>query len=189
MTKITHPSMGRGDSVSAPTQETQSYVVEDTSIVPDTVPTIEEHLKKFEAKPEPTSSTITVRAPNPNKEKLESILFIGRLTKEVEIYGHKFELGSLTNREHNQMIKELYNFGEGADLFTIRILTLAHALRSINGVALEDIPIEGDFINNYYRKMAILDNMQLSLIEKLYEGYSELVGEVEEVSGGEEIKK
>jgi len=184
--------MGRGESVNAPKEKPQSYVVEDATSIPNDMPTIEEHLKKFEAKPEQQEKAVVVEAPkppNPNKAKLESLLFIGRLTKEVDLYDHTFEISSLTNREHNQMIKELYKFGDGADLFTIRVLTLAHALKSIDGVSLDDVDVEGEFADDYHRKMAILDNMQLSIVETLYEKYSELISEVEKISEGEEIKK
>lgn len=191
MVKITHPTMGRGAGPNVSSSPSQNFVVEDATNMPKDARTIDEHIKRFEAQPE-APAPVVVEAPqpvNPNKARLESLLFIGRLTTELDLYGHRFEISSLTNKEHNQMVKELYKFGDGADLFTIRVLTLAHALRSIDGVPLDDVAVEGEFANPYYRRMAILDNMQLALVEKLYEEYSKLIAEVEEVSQGEEIKK
>ena len=188
MVKITHPTMGKGAGTNV-SKAIPSYTVEDATSIPNNPKTIDEHIKKFEASPEPPPVEAPPRPSNPNKAKLESLLFIGRLTTEVDLYDHKFEISSLTNKEHSQMVKELYKFGDGADLFTIRVLTLANALRSIDSVPLDDVACDGEFPSPYYRRMAILDNMQLSLVEKLYEAYSVLIAEVDEASQGEEIKK
>lgn len=195
MPKITHPSLGRAGAKSAQQTGPQSYVVDDATSKIDPS-TIEEQIKRFEGASEhagpPMGPPVQIDAPkppNPNKAKLESILFIGRLTRDVDIDGHKFVLSTLTNKEHNMMVKELYKFGDGADLFTIRVLTLANALKSIDDVSLNDIDVDGEFENDFYRRMAILDNMQLAIIEKLYDEYSELVGEEENLSESEEVKK
>lgn len=192
MPKITHPSMGRAGGDSVQKQKPQAFVVDDATSTIDPQ-TIDEHIKKFEgtAEEEP-QAPVHIEQPkmdNPNRKKLESILFIGKLTREVELFKNKFVLSTLTNKEHNMMVKELYKFGDGADLFTIRILTLANSLKTINEVPLDDLDVDGEFDNDYYRRMAVLDNMQLSLIEALYDEYSILVGEEEEVAKSDEIKK
>jgi hypothetical protein len=118
---------------------------------------------------------------------------LGRLNKTVEIAGQQFEIGTLTNREQNEMLKELYNFGDGADLFAIRVLSLANALKTINGVKLDDLDVfseeEDQFTSSYKRRQAIIDNLQLVLVERLYNEYNTLVGENEALISGTDLKK
>ena len=95
----------------------------------------------------------------------------------------------MTNKEHDLMLKELYKFADKADLFTVRILTLANALKSVNGVSMDDIYIDGEFESDYHRKIAILDGMQLAVIEGLYKGYSNLLKDDKEAADSDKIKK
>lgn len=200
---LTHPSIRKDGNAKA--MPVKNYVVEDAT---QTVQDLDANLQQFEApaerplmppaqvfekakevaqKPKSTVSDET-------RKKLEGIVFLGRLTKTVEIAGQKFEISTLTNRENNEMMKELYNFGDGADLFAIRVLSLANALKSINGVKLDDLDAfsaddDENFISPYKRRQEIIDNLQLALVEKLYEEYNKLVQENEALVNGTEIKK
>jgi len=129
-----------------------------------------------------------------HRKKLESIIFLGRLSKTIDVAGHKFEISTLTNKEQNDIVRELYSFNEGADLFVIRTLTLANSLKSVDSMKLDDMDVfseeeELTFKTKFHRRMAIIDNMQLSVVEKLYNEYNELLKENEVVTAGDEIKK
>ena len=159
-------------------QKPQTYVVDDATDENN----IDAELAQFSA----PSIINTINIPKPPSEKiskaLEDLIFIGRLTEEIEIDEAKFEISTMTNKEHNQVIKQMYKFSEASDLFTMRSLTLANALRKINSVALEDIDIGKEFETAYLKRLAIVEHLQLSVVEKLYEAYEKLVGVEDETN-------
>ena len=210
MAVITHPSVKRAVGTSAlnKPEVPQTYVVEDPT------QNIDRHLEQFNSPQEalserplmPTTemlerakeAAVIREVSNPKKDeerkKLESILFLGRLTKTIDLAGHKFEISTVTNKEQNDIVRELYGFSEGADLFIIRTLTLANALKSIDGVKLDAMDLfteeeESEFKSKFHRRMAIVDNMQLSIVEKVYDEYTKLLKEGEELTAGDAIKK
>jgi len=183
MAKMTHPSMRRAGEKSVQTKAPKAYVVEDASS-----DKLDEQLKDFEQPKEVQQFESSV--PPERKKKLESLVFLGKLSKDVKIMDHTFTLQTLTNKENNDIMKALYVFGDGADLFTIRVLTLANALKAVNGEPLGAIEIDGEFESDFHKRIAIIDDMQLLVIEKLYDAYNELLEECDKlVGGGEEIKK
>ena len=215
MATITHPSMkGRAVGTSA-LNKPEGTIPQKTYVVDDATQNIDERLEKFGAPQQeslserplmPPAQTLeqareafAFKAPESPKKvedrkKLESILFLGRLTKIVDFAGHKFEVSTLTNREQNDIVRELYGFSEGADLFIIRTLTLANALKSIDGIKLDDMDVyseeeESQFTSKYNRRKDIVDNMQLSVVEKVYEEYTNLLKESDALITGDAIKK
>lgn len=169
-------------------QQQKSYVVEDFTKEDLSDEDLDNKINEFES----GSSTEYSESYRPNQNKmnksLENLIFMGRHSKEIELAGHKFEISTLTHRENNDVMGELVNFGDAADLFTIRVLTLAHALKKIDGICLNDIDINEDFSSNYHKRMTIVDNLQLALVEKLYKSYEELVKESNDIIEGETVK-
>jgi hypothetical protein len=202
MNKITHPDMSRGKTIPTQNQpERQNFVVEDMSSgVPEASTDIDQKLSEFEtpAEPEQEAKQTIVTSPIPFtfpdksedelKKSLEKLIFMGRHNKELEIVGHKFEISTLTHKENNEIVKFLMRLGEAADLFTIRVLTLAYCLRSIDGMSLDDIDVSGQFESNFQKRMTIIDNMQLGMVERLYAAYEVLVKEADEIVYQEKIK-
>jgi len=209
MTKITHPAMKANNQVADKNAKILNYVVDD--------PTIDEHLRQFESSAYtgevaalPTASYVAPPVSMPPvspveelviddvlpeiKAKAESLLFLGKITKDVTIVGHKYSLSTLTAKEHNQMMKELYNIADAADLFTIRSYTLGNALKAIDDVTVDSMDaFENEtfdmFVNKFMRRVAIVDNMQLSIVEKLYNEYNTLLQEADSIINGQLIKK
>jgi len=123
------------------------------------------------------------------KSRLNNLLFLGKLNTNVEINGMNIEVSTLNNKEHNSLIKKLYAIGTDVDLITIRAITLAFALRTIDGVKFDDIDVEQEFESDYDKKIFVLDNMQLSVVEKLYSEYIKLVDESKKITSSGDIKK
>jgi hypothetical protein len=200
MANLTHPKMMRGrESPKTTANAPQSYVVEDmTHNMPDE--DLDRKLAEFEGKTTDNANERPVERPVPpavetkvptDKDRvkaLENLIFIGRHTKEVDLGGHKFELGTLTHRENNDIVAELMNLGDAADLFTVRVLTLAYALRKIDGVELDDMPIDLEFNDRMHKRMTIIDYLQLGVVERLHKAYEEMVKESTESVFGEKIK-
>ena len=194
MNKIVHDSMKQtGPTPNAPKQE--SYIVDDLS---DATNDLDEKLLAFTG----TSDTVVEEGPvKPNIEfefpkksmskALEKLIFIGRVSKEVKIGGVNFELSSLTNRENNDLVNTMYNFSGDKirSILAARIVTLAHAVKKIDDIPIEEIDIPGEFRNEFHKKMSIIDTLQFSVVEKLYEVYEELLEEKDEaLEAQEELK-
>ena len=188
MATITHPSMKR--AVDTSIKPKQTFVVDDES------QNLEQHLEQFEERPLMPPVEVIEQAKLPPKivlspeqqekrRRLEDLIFTGRQAKVVEIFGRNFELSTLTSKEHQLMIKELYNIGDNVDLFRVRTLTLANALKTIDGVRLDDL-VEENTIN---RRAELIDSLQLALIEKLYEEYNKLTKENDALLSGDALKK
>ena len=157
MAKIMHPSMnkasGQASSVQQVNNQPQNYVVDNISAYENQTqsanPTVESMMQKFQ-EGGPVSFGVSASEPiaevkpiidEESRKKLEQILFLGKLTRNINIAGAEIVISTLSNREHTDMVKELYRFGESADLLTIRVLALANAVKSINGTLLENVPI------------------------------------------------
>ena len=195
MSKIKHESMSQAREVRPNTPQPQTYVVDDPtaqprkSAAPAVVQSVEDRLAEFEKRPEPVPTDPEKFALPPKKkvsDLLEKLIFVGRTRKEVEIEGVKFVVSTLSNKEHGEMVKALYRFQDAADLFTVRVLTLGQALRSIDGVELDDIEIDGEFESPYQKRMSLIDMLQISVVEKLFDEYESLLADEEEATKDEE---
>lgn len=178
MAKIEHNSMRSvkdpGPGVVGP----QTYVVDDAS-------NLEERISQFEAPAAPPVQAVETK---PVSKDLEKLIFIGRVTSEVDISGSKFELGTLLNKEQDEIVKMLYTFTNPGDLFAVRSLTLAHALKSVDGMSLDDIQVGGDFESDFKRRVEIINCLQVSVVEQLFTEYEKLLGNVDKSVEGDEIK-
>lgn len=207
MSKLAHPDMvqARGETEASQNRpKPQTYVVDDPTSpagppgpaaeTQPQQPTVDDRLAQFAAPPVDTQtgpSGAEYKLPEKRQltKALEKLIFIGRISKEIEIADVKFELSTLTNKEHNEIVHMMYGFTDPADLFTIRLITLASALRSIDGVPVQDIDIEGEFESDLHQRMSIIDHLQLSVVEALYDEYEKLTAEEEDVADeNEEIK-
>jgi len=139
--------------------------------------------------------------PVPKKENdktslLEELLFLGRAKKEITIGNIKFEISTITQKENAELIKELYKVSDGADLFVIRALTLAYAIRHINGIPFDEVPLESfedeaQFSTALEKKLYIIEKMQKNIVEKLHDEYIDLVDSSDKIlegDGDEQLK-
>lgn len=202
MVKITHPSMRRVADTSAQ-KSPQTFIVEDES---DNTTNHSVDASSFEYNSEDEGNTeeddldeklrqfeysAKKEDPKPKgrNKTLESILFAGKVEKDFVVAGNTYSLRTLTNKEYSSIVKTLYNFGDSADLLMIKTHSLAIALRKINGIELSDIEIEGHYNDEAEKRREIIDNLQQSIVEKLYSFYTEMVEESDKLVSGEELKK
>jgi hypothetical protein len=193
---VSHPSMRRAkvEPKQNPTPKPEVYVVENATNQPhedtDIIAANEQAAlhKTEEPKPKPKNDKTT--------SLLEDLLFLGCASREVTIGKIKFEISTLTQKENSELVKELYKASDGADLFVIRAITLAYAIKHINGVQFGEVPLtsleeEAQFSTALEKKLHILDKMQKSIVEKLHDEYIDLVEVSDnalEDDGGEELK-
>jgi len=172
---VSHPSMRRAKVDPKPTNNPEVYVVDNASEGQN-----EDILIANEQAALNKTTETKLEESEEKTNLLEDLLFLGSVKKEVAIGKLKFEISTLTQNESAELMKELYRTEDGADLFTIRVLTLAYAVKSVNGVAFDDIPLanyqeEAQFETGFSKKMAILGKMQKNVVEKIHEEYVELV--------------
>lgn len=191
MSKLVHPDMNRGGNNPPSQKQNKVYVVDDLS-EPGAV---NDKILEYEGK---TQNENVVEKQNQSvandvvnnvgsKKLLEKLIFIGRNSSTFSFCDHEFEISTLSNKESNDVIRKLVNIGNG-DIFVARIYTLAYAIRKIDNILFDDVEVDSDFDNSFDKKVYVLDNMQLSLIEKLYEKYESLVKDTEKSVYGENIK-
>lgn len=177
--RITHDTMRVTKDLSKKSQP-QTFIVDDTSN-----DEVDQRLAQFEA---PVKPQVTAVETKPMSKMLEKLVFIGRASRKVEIDESVFELCTLLNKEQDQIVKTIYQFKDPGDLFAVRSLTLAHALKSIDGVSLNDVDIEGDFESDFHKRIEIISCLQLSVVEKLFAEYEKMLGDSEKATDGKEIK-
>jgi hypothetical protein len=183
MATITHNSMRKAPIVSQAQEQTplqQEFVVEDLSAF-EGGPEPELPVKAVEIKPELSEEA---------RKKIEDLIFLGRTIKTIEIAGHKFELSTLSHKEHNALAKELAKLGnESSDVWRIRVYTLSFAIRSVDGVAFDALDLGQEFATLLEKKLYVLDNMQLRVIEQLFVEFGQMLDDSEKVVTGDAIKK
>lgn len=184
MVEVSHPSMKRNKIEQPNTTKRQVYVVENAEDIVSANETAQEEQKQ-EVQNTPQEKVL----PETPKSLFEDLVFLGCVSDIVEIHGHKFEISTLTHKENNNLMREIYKFGEQADLFLVRTLTLAQCIKSVDGIPLESIETKEKYESAYNKKLAILDSMQKSVIEKLYDFYSKLDDAAQKSVQDEDIKK
>jgi hypothetical protein len=185
MAVLTHPTMSKGTGPASPGPKPVTQP-----------PIIVEDLSQFESGPEPQQVQEPVQASKSllveeERKKLDDLIFLGKVSKEVDLAGHRFEVATLTHKEHTALMAELSEFAKAseASLFVIRAYTMAFVLKRIDGVRIDDIKTEGEFKNPFAKRLDLIDNMQLRVIEKLYEEYSVLSDESDKIVTSDNLKK
>lgn len=110
-----------------------------------------------------------------NRNRIEILLGIGRLTKEVEYDGVMFTLQSLKSREMREIFDSIKE-RKANDLdinYEIRAQTLARSLHAIDGLLFEDF-LGSRKLND---KLAFIDELQERTVIFLHQKYSEMIDE------------
>lgn len=191
---VSHPSMRRAkmEQRQSTTQKPEVYVVDNADSVSQSAN--EDILSVNERASEEKAKIVKVETETRNL--LEALLFAGRATRKVEISGLKFEISTLTQKENSDLVKELYKASDGADLFIIRAITMAYAIKSVNGVPFDEVPLgsiqeEAQFETALDKKLYLLEKMQKNVVEKLHDEYIDLVDKSEvilEKDSGQALK-
>jgi len=109
------------------------------------------------------------------KQRIELLANIGRLFKDVEIDGIVFSLRTLKAKESREAMLSIFKCTNDADAaFEIRRQTLARAIFKIDGQDIESTLGGADFD----LKLGLVDDMEETIITKLYNEFNELRHEV-----------
>ena len=127
---------------------------------------------------------------------INQVIFLGKLTKEVEIQGMKFEIKTLTEEESREIVERLFRIPEASRMACIRSMTLAKAIDKIGGYDFTEIVTsllqeenkEINFKTIDTKKNEIVLKLQTSVTNDLFAEYEKLIQKKEESSGGAEVK-
>jgi hypothetical protein len=145
------------------------------SLSPEALKKLDENLEKKE------------RSPMTKAQKdLQSLLFIGRLEKEIVISGFKFKMTTVNNVEQKSIFVLTAKADDNEKAFVLRNATLAYAISEIN-----DIPID-NFIEseeeNIDRRIEFFNNLSTALVSKLFDTYGNLSKQSNDMVVSEDIK-
>lgn len=106
--------------------------------------------------------------------RLEALIGIGRMTTEVKTGDYTFTLQTLKSGENREVVKSLFSVAAIEQAYEQRRQTLARALTHVNGHPLVEILGSSKMDGILY----FLDEMQESIIMKLFSEYSQLYSKV-----------
>jgi len=120
---------------------------------------------------------------------LSLLVTAGRIEEDIIVGGFKFRLSSLTSGEQDDVVSAV-SLASGDDLVKLgqlRLQILAHAIRLVNGVPLENLyqgpdkHSEGFSIKVAEKRLAVLKSWQLAFTMKLFDEYSKILERSEKV--------
>jgi hypothetical protein len=94
----------------------------------------------------------------------EELIFVGRIEKEFDLYGHKWLLSTLTTEEQVEATASTGGFDNISRVNAIKMQFLSKALKSVDGHKMLDA-------NESYE---LLGKMQYPVLNSLFEKYEEL---------------
>jgi len=113
----------------------------------------------------------------PLQYDLSLLALTGEVNEEVVVGGFKFRLRTLTARENNEVLREVAQVQDDLEkIGCLRIAVLARAVVTVNGVPLERVPGTDQEIKNVVeRKNVFLGNLQLAMLVRLFNTYTDLL--------------
>ena len=120
---------------------------------------------------------------------LRELIFLGEMRDSIEIAGFKFEITTLTTRQQRDVMRTVMKFDQVDRILDMKPVTVSYVVKTINGVPIEDL-CEDDTIEEIEdRRLAVVMNMQSTVIERLYQAYDKLVVASHDEIGLEYLKE
>ncbi len=143
----------------------------------------------LDAKKEDTNSE-KVQEKKMTLKSLKDLIFLGRVEKSVICGDCSFLMKSLTAEDQKNMVAKVMRMPEDIRLLNAKIVSVAFAVDKINGIPLEDLAEDnGEKLDTYDKKISVIQNLQLSVVNKLFKNYEELLDESSSKIEIEEVKK
>lgn len=118
---------------------------------------------------------------------LEDIIFLGRIEKIINIGNFTFKISSLTNQEQDEVNVFLLSLNDEQRILQLKRVVIAQSLRTINNIPFEKtLNLTSPTLED---KCSFLARLQASVVDQIFEGYSNLLNETKEVISSENIKK
>jgi len=138
--------------------------------------------KEEEVSEAPPSKKMTIK-------NLKDLIFLGRIERDVACGECSFSMKSITAEDQRNMIAKVIKLPDDLRLLNAKIISLAFSVDRVNGVPLEDIAEEGDFEDDFDKKISVIKNLQISVVNKLFKNYEEIIEESNSQIEITEVKK
>jgi len=125
-------------------------------------------------------------------KNLKDLIFLGRIDRTVECNGYNFLMKSMTAEDQRNMVAKILKEPEDLRILNAKIISVAFSVEKVNGALLEDLYEEEDMeasMDKFDKKIFVIKQLQLSLVNKLYKNYEEIFEESNSGVDIEEIKK
>lgn len=135
-----------------------------------------------------------LEAARPVPENLRSLVLLGRAEEDVILGAYTIKLSTLSNGEQKGLVKSIMKLDPEDRVVSIKEETLSLAIRSINGLTLEELyGANNSGLSNKEMRADILSSLQSNLIDSLYKRYEKLVTETngmfdDDGKGSDEVK-
>jgi len=120
---------------------------------------------------------------------LRELIFLGEMRDSVEIAGFKFEITTLTTRQQRDVMRTVMKFDQVDRILDMKPVTVSYVVKTINGVPIEDLCDDDTIEEIEDRRLAVVMNMQSTVIERLYQAYDKLVVASHDEIGLEYLKE
>lgn len=122
---------------------------------------------------------------------LEQLIFLGCIEDSKTISGFRFDLKTLTGKEQNDVWLSVSFLGNETKFFVVKVAFLARAIIAVNGRSLDTLYSGKDFreLSKEQQCLRVVESWQDTLINELYDFYSQLVERSKKAINEDALKK
>jgi len=121
---------------------------------------------------------------------LKDLIFLGRIERNVICGDCSFLMRSLTAEDQRIMVSKVMKLPDDLRLLNAKIISIAFAIDKVNNTPLEDLAEESEeHLDIHDKKISVIKNLQLSVVNKLFKNYEELLEESNSQIEIDEVKK
>lgn len=111
----------------------------------------------------------------PVPSELRDLVLFGLVIEDVVFGGYTFNISTLSNRQQKRLVRRLMTLDSEDRVMNVKPLTLSQAIRSVNGVPLEDLYDGEEGLSVDDQKVEVISDFQSNLVDKLFDSYEELM--------------
>ena len=122
---------------------------------------------------------------------IKELIFVGKVTKVVDISGFRFKVGTLTEERQRMLISRVMRMTEQERIAYAKVYTVAEAVTEINEIDIDEIAksFDENEENVEISKINFFGSLQSSTVDTLYKEYEDLLDDSKSKVGYEDVKK
>lgn len=131
-----------------------------------------------------------IKAPQKSLPELKDLVFFGKIREKITLGEYTFELTTLNNKQQKALVSKLVSLKTNDEkLLNIKSFTLAESLTTINGINMEEFYNVESELSAFDKKLEIINNMQSSVVEKLFDKYEAINKQATDLLSSGEVKE
>jgi|TARA_R110001583_G_scaffold16234_16_gene66327 hypothetical protein len=113
-------------------------------------------------------------APSKTYSDLQDLVYLGRISEDVEFSGFTFRVRTLSTGQQRQLVERIMLLTEAERFARVRDYTMAQAVETVNNVPLEKLCTDDTIDNEYEKRLSVISGWQSVLVDTLYKEYEKL---------------